>query len=226
MKLRACFAPIFLGLALQAQGCWPLVPPPPPPPNATPIQLAEWPATEWAGQHQTAVLRGLFRDDLSAPPDGATVILIRCFPAFMPPYQLEVIQRAGQAWTLKGWFLRINLIGALADLKLKSPALSDADAIAALRIPPVEIQADPEEWVWLKRFKPGMVLKLPRAIPRGTDGTLICWLESAPKAGTVEAQLQDGDSLSALSGPINRLEKRLRAVHGNTSPKTHPEEAR
>lgn len=224
MGLRCAAAMLLLGLSLQAQGFWPLVPPPPPPPGATKEELAAWPADEWAGHHQQAVLKGLFRDDLNAPPPGATVIVIRCFPSFTPPYQLEVIQKPRQAWTLKGWFLEGNLLVALADLKRKRPDLTDADAIVALSVQPAEIQVDPTRrgWAWLGLIRPGVVPELPRAIPGGTDGTLICWLESTPRAGIVEAQLQDGNSLAALSRPINRLEKRLRAVRGNTRAKTRP----
>lgn len=151
------------------------------------------------------------------------MILIRCFPAFTPPYQIELIQEAKGPWTLKGWFLHINLVGALADLKLKSPALSDAEAMQVLRIRPVAIQVDPGErrWHWLTKLKPGVVPKLPRAIPEGFDGSLICWLESSREGGIVEAQLQDGDSLSALSDPLFRLEKLLRAVYGPTKARPH-----
>ena len=215
MRVRGCCAVMFLGVVLQAQGCWPLVPPPPPPPDASKGQLAEWPAYEWAGHHQAAVLKGLFRDDLGSPPEGGTVVLIRCFPAFAPPYQMELIRRPGRVWTLKGWFLEGRLITALASLKLKSPALSDTEAVEALRIRPAEVQADLHEktWSWLARIRPGRVPRMPRAIPQGTDGTLVCWLESTPGAGIVEAQLQDWDSLSAISDTLLRMKKRLHAIH-------------
>lgn len=172
MRIWACGVSTIFCMALRAQGCWPLVPPPPPPPNATKEQLGECPADEWAGHHQTTVLKGLFRDDLNSPPQGGTVILIRCFPAFRSPFQMELIQKAEGAWTLKGWFLDINLLGALADLKLKSPALSDAEAVEALRIRPVAIQVDPRErrWRWLARLKPGVVPKLPEPSRRALMG--------------------------------------------------------
>ena len=212
MRIRAVATVVVFGALLRAQGCWPLIPPPPPPPDADQAQLGLWPSDKWAGEHQVAVLRALFADDLEAQrqsPDSR--LLIRCFPLGQP-YQLEVVIPQKGTWTIRGWFVG-NLEGTIADLKAQHPGIDERGVVEAMAVHPVELQVDPKlrRWAWLNRLKTGVVPSLVSK-PTGTDGELVCWKECTPDAGIVQAPLLSLGDIPQMADSILRLEKELRAA--------------